>query len=269
MKIRTLLIEPDPVSVEQIRGLLAAIESGQHWGAWVRCELLSVSALVDGVDVIRTERPDLVMLRLDRYKGSASLRTLLHVEPPAPVLLLATPAEEALAARLIREGAQDFVLRGGLTPSALAHAMRNSIERDRILRAARSANLFDPVTGLPNRAGFLCIGEKLIRSAARAGSGGVVALTVKSGKRSDHLRDIPEPARIWLERADVLGRMADGRLAALRLGSEDLQRLEAFGFECREVPCGSDLASALETLEADLTPLAQPETIRRRATIAG
>ncbi|MBX9600727.1 MAG: hypothetical protein K2X35_06980 [Bryobacteraceae bacterium] len=269
MRIRTLLIEPDPVGVDQIRGLLAAIESGQHWGAWVRCELFSVGALADGVDLVRSERPDVVMLRLDRYQGSASLRTLLNVEPSSPVLLLATPAEEALAARLIREGAQDFLLRGGLTPAALAHAMRNSIERDRILRAARAANFLDPVTGLPNRAGFLCIGEKLLRSAARAGVGGVIALTAKSAKRSDRLREIAEPARVWLERADVLGRLDDGRLAALRLGPEDTKRLNAIGLECREVPCGSDLFSALEELQSELTPLPQPESIRRRATIAG
>ena len=59
------------------------------------------------------------------------------------------------ALRLLQRGAQDVLNANGLTPDALARALRLAVERKRLEQAARKAYATDLATGLPNHAQLL------------------------------------------------------------------------------------------------------------------
>jgi diguanylate cyclase (GGDEF)-like protein len=71
------------------------------------------------------------------------------------VILVMNSGDEALGVKLVREGAEDFLLKKAVDCAPLAHALRNAVLRHRLLAAARAAAFTDSLTGLCNRAGFL------------------------------------------------------------------------------------------------------------------
>jgi diguanylate cyclase (GGDEF)-like protein len=97
------------------------------------------------------------------WQGEAGpeLAALLHW-PGLPQLLLDAALVAALprprpadAMQLLRRGAQDVLDPQGLTPEALARALRLAVERKRLERAAQKAFATDLATGLPNHAQLL------------------------------------------------------------------------------------------------------------------
>jgi diguanylate cyclase (GGDEF)-like protein len=70
---------------------------------------------------------------------------------------------------LIREGAQDFLIKKQVDCAPLAHAIRLAIERHRLLAAARAGAITDPLTGLPNRSAFITFADRDRKLAERLG----------------------------------------------------------------------------------------------------
>ena len=62
---------------------------------------------------------------------------------------------KTLANRLLREGAQDVVVKAELECAPLARAIRYAIERQRRVSAAQVSAIVDPLTGVLTRAAFL------------------------------------------------------------------------------------------------------------------
>ena len=71
------------------------------------------------------------------------------------------------ARRLMRDGAEDFLLKKHIDCAPLAHSLRNAVLRRRLLSAARAASLTDSLTGLANRAGFLAVAARDRKLAER------------------------------------------------------------------------------------------------------
>jgi diguanylate cyclase (GGDEF)-like protein len=75
--------------------------------------------------------------------------------------------DESLASKLMREGAQDFLVKKNIDCGPLGHAMRNAVTRQHLLTAARAAALTDALTGLPNREGFTALASRDRKLAER------------------------------------------------------------------------------------------------------
>jgi PleD family two-component response regulator len=93
-------------------------------------------------------------------QGTEIFRKAKSAAPQVPVILLVDPQDITLAEFLLREGAQDFLLKSQIDCAPLAHAIRNAIERHRYLESARAAGMTDPLTGLLNRSAFLTLAER-------------------------------------------------------------------------------------------------------------
>jgi diguanylate cyclase (GGDEF)-like protein len=76
--------------------------------------------------------------------------------------------DENLALRAVREGAQDYIVKGEMEAPQLLRAVNFAIERHRTAEEVRKLTLVDELTGLLNRRGFYSLGKQHIKIAQRA-----------------------------------------------------------------------------------------------------
>jgi PleD family two-component response regulator len=162
MNLRLLLVEPEPEEALFLNDVLVDIEAGRHFRSWVHIDTMQVETWGDAEAILSSERIDLVLLNpeLPDSLGFGTFRRCREVAPRVPVVLLLGVGEEALGVRMVREGAQDFVIRGQVDCAPLAHAINNAVERERIASAAQALRFIDPLTGLANLAGFTVFAER-------------------------------------------------------------------------------------------------------------
>jgi diguanylate cyclase (GGDEF)-like protein/PAS domain S-box-containing protein len=79
------------------------------------------------------DEPDCVLLDLELpdASGTAGVERLLRSAPHVPVVVLTGHGDEELPGRVIRAGAQDFLVKGSETGGALMRTVRNAIDRRR------------------------------------------------------------------------------------------------------------------------------------------
>jgi CheY-like chemotaxis protein len=94
-------------------------------------EVVCADRLVDGLAQLKARRVDLVLmaLSLPDGQGTEAFVKIHEAEPHLPIIVLATRAEEKLAASLMPLGAQDYLLVPELTGPMLARAIHNANER--------------------------------------------------------------------------------------------------------------------------------------------
>lgn len=126
-------------------------------------DVLQAETLDDALTLLSSEPIDVILLDLE-LPGSRKTWTFLPIQavaPQIPVILLVNAEDANLAARLVREGAQDYLVKSEIDCIPLRRAITNAIERHRLLEAARADGVVDPSTGLLNSRGFLMHGEFL------------------------------------------------------------------------------------------------------------
>ena len=277
MRLRVLLIQPDPEDALFFNEVLAEIEAAQPWGAWVPVETLYAAAWSDAAAILASEPVGVILLDTAHPAGVETFRQIQAQAPDVPVVLL-TAAQDA-ALRLVREGAQDFVLKKDADSPALAHALCNAVERHRVLAAARAASAIDPLTGLANRAAFLTYAERDRKLAERlkrrwmlllAEPRNLAELTAAFGEErrglalveaADHLRSALSPT-------DLVARFGDSRFtigifdsdthsiesAWARMQERTFQHRIGLGAAIFDPTCPVTLDALLEQAELDLAP---------------
>ena len=124
--IRVLLVEDNPGDARLLREMLQ--EAGP-----ARYDLIHLQRLEEARRRLKEERPDVVLLDLllpDSH-GLDTFRQVHACAPSVPILVLSGDNDEALAAQAVREGAQDYLVKGQTNSPLLARAMRYAIERKR------------------------------------------------------------------------------------------------------------------------------------------
>jgi two-component system cell cycle sensor histidine kinase/response regulator CckA len=122
--MKVLVIEDNPTDALLISSLLR--ESGGGLFA-IEC----VERLAEGLDRLGDETIDAVLLDLS-LPDSSGFDTLMQVEaraPKVPVVVLTGTDDEALAARAVRYGAQDYLVKGEMSGSLLVRSLRYARER--------------------------------------------------------------------------------------------------------------------------------------------
>jgi DNA-binding NarL/FixJ family response regulator len=136
-KTLKLLIVEDSLEDEQLLcEALLEIEEHRLWSNWRGSSIVPVDRLADALDCLRRETFHAILLNLSLPDSPALLDSFLGVVAragSAPVLVLADEPDDNLANRLLREGAQDVLLKSELDCAPLARAIRYAIERQRRL----------------------------------------------------------------------------------------------------------------------------------------
>jgi len=115
---------------------------------------------------------DLVLL--DLYLpvsgGLDTFATIHACNPGVPIIVLTGLDDRELALKAVRDGAQDYLVKGQFEGPTLVRAMQHAVVRHR-LQGNADEGLFwkDPLTGLYNRQGFLVLGEQFLRFADQTG----------------------------------------------------------------------------------------------------
>ena len=165
-RLRVLLVESEPEEMMFLHDVLREIEEGRWLPEWPQLEPLSAATWEEAERILAEPPshapsphaiPHVILLNPDLpgQQGAATFRLAQAAAPNVPVILVVNPGDEALAVRLIREGAQDFLFRKSIDCAPLSHALRNAVLRHRLLAASRAAERTDSLTGLANRAYFL------------------------------------------------------------------------------------------------------------------
>jgi PleD family two-component response regulator len=226
MGLRVLLVEPDAESLLFLDDVLTGIEEGSYWTSWVHIETLHAMSLAEALALLSDEAVDAVMLSLNLSDGQGveGFRQIQELAPQVPVILMAQASDRSLAAQLIREGAQDFLLKDEIDCSPVAHALHNALERHRLLAATRASNWNDQLTGLLHLEGFLSMAERDYKLAAQLGARMMVvaaepqSITAYGRQWRDLvLIQTAEALRHVCGETALAGRTSDNRFAALFL----------------------------------------------------
>lgn len=147
--IRILLVEDSTGDSWLIQQLLAEVSDPA-------IQLEVAEQLSTALDRLAEEHFQAVLLDLS-LPDSQGLETFLQVHthaPEAAVVILTGLADEALGRIAVREGAQDYLLKGQVDSARLARALTYAITRQRLQSEFRAQSLTDDLTGLYNRRGF-------------------------------------------------------------------------------------------------------------------
>ena len=134
--IHLLLIEDNPGDARLVREHLADASSNQVFRLDHSPTLAGAASLVTG-----GSSPDIVLLDLS-LPDSFGLETLARwqlIAPKLPVIVLTGSDDEALAVAAVREGAQDYLVKGKIDGVVLVQAIRYAIERKLVQEDLRDA----------------------------------------------------------------------------------------------------------------------------------
>jgi len=171
--ISVLLIENNLEDIQLIEEALAELQEVQFSRTWLHAgELLQAESVAEGLEILREEACDVVLMDLnlpDGY-GPRALRRFQEDAPELPIVLLANAEDEKQALSLVRQGAQDFLVKSEIDCIPLARAIQCAIERQRYRSALNSLSYIDDLTGLYSASGFHRLAAQQCALSGRLGS---------------------------------------------------------------------------------------------------
>jgi diguanylate cyclase (GGDEF)-like protein len=159
---KILLIEDSVPDAQLIKALL-----GTRGGYAVT----TVTKLARGLTQLCREKFDLVLLdlTLPDAAGVDGVARVHRAAPNIPIVALSSIDDDQLALSVLREGAQDWLVKSQVDCALLMRVIRYASERHRLLAEVQSLALTDTLTGLFNRRGFVTIAEEQLKLARRSG----------------------------------------------------------------------------------------------------
>ncbi len=125
-RLRILLIEDNPADARLIREMLAEVRDAPF-------DVECAGRLSEGLKRLGSGRIDLVLsdLSLPDARGLDTFVKLFAHAPSVPIIVLTGVEDETLATRAVREGAQDYLVKGQVDSNLLVRGIRYAIERKR------------------------------------------------------------------------------------------------------------------------------------------
>ncbi len=140
--LKILLVEDDLEDEQLLREAFIEIQENRQWCNWRSASIVEVGELADAVHYLRRDQFDIVLLNLSLPDSPTLLDSFANVHANAggvPIVVLADEADENLAHRLLREGAQDVVVKPELECALLARSIRYAVERQRRARPMQAS----------------------------------------------------------------------------------------------------------------------------------
>ena len=239
--INVLLVEDNPADARLVEEALRDAPSAFRL-SWV-------NRMADGLRHLRRGETDVALLDLslpDAHGLEALTAVRAHV-PNVPVVVLTGLDDEELAVRAVRDGAQDYFIKGQLHSGILTRAIRYAIERgrehalqDQLLAREREARA-EAIAADKAKSDFLAMMSHEMRTPLNAIIGYAELLDMGiAGQLSPSQQQ-------YVHRMDVSGR----HLLSLINGLLDLAKIEAdqLTVEVGTARCGAAIRHALALVE--------------------
>ncbi|HBF35506.1 TPA: hypothetical protein DDW35_13165 [Candidatus Sumerlaeota bacterium] len=132
--IRVLLIEDNPAEARIIERHLVPFSSP-------RFELVFAERLGEGLEKLTDGEIDVVLLdlTLPDSSGTVTFERLQSAFPALPIVVLTGLEHEELGEGLVHAGAQDYLVKGQVSPHLLSRSLRYAIERKRLSNELQTA----------------------------------------------------------------------------------------------------------------------------------
>src|ERR1700694_589220 len=125
--LKVLLVEDNAGDARLLREMFTTERPGSiAWTHLMRLGEALVHLAKGGVDIV------LLDMGLPDGHGLDTVRRARAVAPDVPLIVLTGLDDEALAAEAMKEGAQDYLIKGQIENRALPRALRHAIERHRM-----------------------------------------------------------------------------------------------------------------------------------------
>ena len=133
--------------------------------------LTNAATLEDAILMIRDENQVIDVILLDislpDSQGYETFRRLQSFATEIPIIVLASSDDHRIGLKAVREGAQDFIVKGEIDVAHILRSIDYSIERHRNILELKRLSFLDELTGLLNRRGFLNMAEHHLKIADR------------------------------------------------------------------------------------------------------
>mgnify|MGYP003609601119 FL=1 len=167
--IRLLLVEDNADDALLLEENVSEINSGEIYGC--RFDIDRVESLSAARSFLDEHDPDVVLLDL-ALPDSTGIETVYKFEPylaETPVIILTGLTDSTAAVKSIRQGIQDYLVKGMITPDSLFRSVLYAVERHKMVTVIQSLAMVDELTGLYNRRGFLKLARHNMNLAKRKG----------------------------------------------------------------------------------------------------
>jgi sigma-B regulation protein RsbU (phosphoserine phosphatase) len=141
--LRLLLIEHDEPFARAVSGMLDHAQETLG-------EVVTVPSLAEALSLISREEFGVILLEFFMPDGAglANIGVLQDAAPHTPIIVLGAADDETIAVEAVHAGAQDYLVKGQLTPSWLLRSIRYTIERHEaeialIAQEEKYHNIFD------------------------------------------------------------------------------------------------------------------------------
>src|SRR6266478_10260495 len=132
--IKVLLVEDSPVDSRLLQLLLG--ESRTLYFSWT-----CVTHLAEALAKLKQEQFDVVLsdLTLPDSQGFETFQALHAQAPTMPIIVLSGTDDETMAIKAVREGAQDYLVKGKADTAVLTRSISYAIERHRAEQALQES----------------------------------------------------------------------------------------------------------------------------------
>jgi diguanylate cyclase (GGDEF)-like protein len=145
---KVLLIEDNPGDAKLVEVLLEANNNAnKHF------DLICVGLLGEAFPILERGGISAILLDLGLPDGNGldSLTQIYTAAPTIPIVVLSAEEDELLAIQSVQLGAQDFLVKSGISELVLRRSLYYAIERKTLLEQLQYLAHYDVLTGLANR----------------------------------------------------------------------------------------------------------------------
>jgi diguanylate cyclase (GGDEF)-like protein len=223
--IQVLLIEDNREYAAMLRYVFTELNPNQF-------EIQHVTTLHDGLKKLTQQSFDAILLDLS-LPDSLGLNTFNEVYTHAsniPIVVMTALDDKDIALRAVRDGAQDYLVKGELDVNQLVRSLQYAVERNRTLSSLKQLSLIDELTGALNRRGFTSLAKQHLKIAQRAGRelllffadvDGLKQINDRYGHQAGDqaLRAITEILRNTFRSSDIIARLGGDEFTVLAINA--------------------------------------------------
>lgn len=161
--IRLLLIEDNPGDVRLLKEMLKELSG---------FDMEQEGTLSAGLSRLTKDGFGLLLLDLGLpdSQGLETIRRAVAAMPGLPIIVFTGLDDEEVGVKAIQAGAQDYLVKGQVSPQLLGRTMRHALERKRLEAEIQRLATTDTLTGIANRRKFYEILDREISKSKRYGT---------------------------------------------------------------------------------------------------